>query len=64
LGRDDRGHKCGSLCKEIVGSWWTEKYPPMAIIENIRRGISWFRRIEHNGSWYWKIAKGGVMNQS
>jgi alpha-galactosidase len=39
-----------------VGSWSTEKFLPMAVIENTRRGLAWFWQIEHNGSWYWEVS--------
>lgn len=39
-----------------VGSWSTEKYLPMAMVENTRLGVTWFWQIEHNGSWYWEIS--------
>jgi alpha-galactosidase len=39
-----------------IGSWSTEKYLPMAVIENQARGLSWFWQIEHNGSWHWEVS--------
>ncbi len=39
-----------------VGSWSTEKYLPMAVVENTRLGLVWFWQIEHDGSWYWEIS--------
>ncbi|HVI77675.1 MAG TPA: alpha-galactosidase, partial [Candidatus Acidoferrum sp.] len=39
-----------------VGSWLTERYLPLAIVENLRLGLVWFWQIEHNGSWYWEIS--------
>jgi len=39
-----------------VGSWSTEKYLPMAMVENTRLGLIWFWQIEHNGSWYWEVS--------
>lgn len=39
-----------------IGSWSTEKYLPMAMVENTRMGLIWFWQIEHNGSWYWEIS--------
>jgi alpha-galactosidase len=39
-----------------VGSWSTEKFLPMAMVENKRLGLTWFWQIEHNGSWYWEIS--------
>jgi len=39
-----------------IGSWSTEKYLPMAVIENTKLGVAWFWQIEHNGSWHWEIS--------
>ena len=39
-----------------VGSWSTERYLPMAMVENTRLGLVWFWQIEHNGSWYWEVS--------
>jgi alpha-galactosidase len=39
-----------------VGSWSTERYLPMAIVENVTLGLVWYWQIEHNGSWYWEIS--------
>jgi alpha-galactosidase len=39
-----------------IGSWSTERYLPMAMVENLRLGLTWFWQIEHNGSWYWEIS--------
>lgn len=39
-----------------VGSWSTEKYLPMAVVENTNLGVAWFWQIEHNGSWYWEVS--------
>ena len=39
-----------------VGSWSTEKYLPMAVLENTRLGLVWFWQIEHDGSWYWEMS--------
>lgn len=41
-----------------VGTWSSEKYLPMAIVENVSLGLTWFWQIEHNGSWYWEISNG------
>lgn len=38
-----------------IGSWSTEKYLPMAVVENPGLGISTFWQIEHNGSWHWEV---------
>ncbi|MDE3202576.1 MAG: alpha-galactosidase [Acidobacteriota bacterium] len=39
-----------------VGSWSTEKYLPMGVVENNKLGVAWFWQIEHNGSWYWEVS--------
>jgi len=39
-----------------IGSWSTEKYLPMAVVENPGLGVSWFWQIEHNGSWHWEVS--------
>jgi len=39
-----------------IGSWSTEKYLPVAMVENRRLGVTWLWQIEHNGSWYWEIS--------
>jgi alpha-galactosidase len=44
------------------GSWSTEKYLPMAIVENTQLGLVWFWQIEHDGSWYWEISRTGPIN--
>lgn len=41
---------------ESIGSWSTEKFLPMAVVENLTLGLCWFWQIEHNGSWYWEIS--------
>ncbi len=43
-----------------VGTWSTEKYLPMAMVENTRLGVTWFWQIEHNGSWYWEISNNSL----
>jgi alpha-galactosidase len=39
-----------------IGSWSTERYLPMAMVENLPLGLTWFWQIEHNGSWYWELS--------
>src|SRR6266567_8431132 len=39
-----------------IGSWSTERYLPMAMVENTLLGLTWFWQIEHNGSWCWEIS--------
>jgi alpha-galactosidase len=46
-----------------IGSWSTEKYLPMAMVENTRLGLTWFWQIEHNGSWYWEISNNAANSQ-
>ena len=39
-----------------VGTWSTEKFLPIAMIENTALGLIWFWQIEHDGSWYWEVS--------
>ena len=39
-----------------TGSWSSERYLPMAMVENMPLGLTWFWQIEHNGSWYWELS--------
>jgi len=39
-----------------IGSWSTERYLPMAMVENMLLELTWFWQIEHNGSWYWELS--------
>ena len=45
-----------------IGSWSTERYLPMAMVENTKLGLTWFWQIEHNGSWYWEISNVSARN--
>jgi alpha-galactosidase len=45
-----------------IGSWSTERYLPMAMVENLRLGLTWFWQIEHNGSWHWEISNVSARN--
>jgi alpha-galactosidase len=47
-----------------VGTWSTEKYLPMAMVENTRLGVTWFWQIEHNGSWYWEISNSSARSNN
>lgn len=40
-----------------LGTWSSERYLPMAMIENVPVGITWFWQIECNGSWHWEISQ-------
>ncbi len=39
-----------------LGTWSTERFLPMAMVENIALGLTWFWQIEHNGSWHWELS--------
>jgi alpha-galactosidase len=41
---------------DSIGTWSTQRYLPMGIIENTALGVTWFWQIEHNGSWHWELA--------
>ncbi len=54
---------CSQASAGSVGSWSTERYLPMAVVENTRLGVAWFWQIDHNGSWYWEVSNlllGGI----
>ena len=40
-----------------LGSWPCQTFLPMAMIENLRLGVTWFWQIEHAGSWHCEIAQ-------
>jgi alpha-galactosidase len=39
-----------------LGTWSTQKYLPMGMVENKRLGVTWFWQIEHNGAWHWELS--------
>jgi alpha-galactosidase len=39
-----------------IGTWSTQLYLPMGLVENTELGVVWFWQIEHNGSWHWELA--------
>jgi alpha-galactosidase len=41
---------------DSIGTWSTQRYLPMGIVENTAMGVTWFWQIEHNGSWHWEMA--------
>jgi len=41
---------------DSVGTWSTQRYLPMGIVENTALGVAWFWQIEHNGTWHWEMA--------
>lgn len=40
-----------------LGTWSSECYLPMAMIENTALHLTWFWQIEHNGSWHSEISQ-------
>jgi alpha-galactosidase len=42
-----------------IGTWSTQRYLPMGLVENTSLGVTWFWQIEHNGSWHWELANTG-----
>ena len=40
-----------------LGSWPCDKFLPMAMVENVKAGVTWFWQIENNGSWHCEIAQ-------
>jgi alpha-galactosidase len=45
---------------DSIGTWSTQRYLPMGIVENTELGLTWFWQIEHNGSWHWELANTGA----
>ncbi len=41
---------------DSIGTWSTQRYLPMGIVENTALGVTWFWQIEHNGTWHWELA--------
>jgi len=41
---------------DSVGTWSTQRYLPMGVVENSELGVTWFWQIEHNGTWHWELA--------
>jgi alpha-galactosidase len=54
---DNGNYTCSAAASySNLGTWSTQKYLPMAIVENHKVGVSWFWQIEHNGSWHWELS--------
>ena len=41
---------------DSIGTWSTQRYLPMGVVENTELGVTWFWQIEHNGTWHWELA--------
>jgi alpha-galactosidase len=41
---------------DSIGTWSTQRYLPMGVVENTELGVAWFWQIEHNGTWHWELA--------
>jgi alpha-galactosidase len=44
---------------DSIGTWSTQRYLPMGLVENRELGVTWFWQIEHNGTWHWELANTG-----
>jgi alpha-galactosidase len=53
---DNGNFTCSSASFNSLGTWSTQKYLPMGLIENKKLGVIWFWQIEHNGSWHWELS--------
>lgn len=57
LGFIDNGRFSASEASfSSLGTWSTQKFLPMAMVENKKLGVTWFWQIEHNGSWHWELS--------
>jgi alpha-galactosidase len=39
-----------------IGTWSTQRYLPIGMVENTELGVAWFWQVEHNGTWHWELA--------
>ncbi|RPI02553.1 MAG: alpha-galactosidase [Calditrichaeota bacterium] len=53
---DNDAFNLNGIFMSNLGSWSTIQYLPMAMIEHVKAGITWFWQIEHNGSWHWEMS--------
>jgi alpha-galactosidase len=53
---DNGNFTCSAAQFNSLGTWSTQKYLPMGLIENQKLGVIWFWQIEHNGSWHWELS--------
>jgi alpha-galactosidase len=53
---DNGNFTCSGATFSSIGTWSTQKYLPMGLIENKKLGVIWFWQIEHNGSWHWELS--------
>jgi alpha-galactosidase len=53
---DNGNFTCSAASFSSLGTWSTQKYLPMGLIENKKAGVIWFWQIEHNGSWHWELS--------
>jgi alpha-galactosidase len=53
---DNGNFTCSAASLSSLGTWSTQKYLPMGLIENKKMGVIWFWQIEHNGSWHWELS--------
>ena len=53
---DNGNYTCSAASFNSLGTWSTQKYLPIGLIENEELGVIWFWQIEHNGSWHWELS--------
>lgn len=54
---DNGNFTCSSAVSiSNLGTWSTQRYLSMALVENRQLGATWFWQIEHNGSWHWELS--------
>ena len=53
---DNGNFTCSAATFNSLGTWSTQKYLPMGLVENQKLGVIWFWQIEHNGSWHWELS--------
>jgi alpha-galactosidase len=53
---DNGNYTCSAASFNSLGTWSTQKYLPIGLVENQKLGVIWFWQIEHNGSWHWELS--------
>jgi len=53
---ENNRYSLSGVSMDNIGTWSSERYLPIGIVENTRLHLTWFWQIEHNGSWHWELA--------
>lgn len=53
---ENERYSLSGVSMDSIGTWSSERYLPIGIVENTKLHLTWFWQIEHNGSWHWELA--------